>query len=47
VLVVFGGERCVRMAVSMAVELGVLVGVVLVGWGGVAILFVVEGVLYE
>jgi hypothetical protein len=34
------------MAASMAVELGLGV-VVLVGWGGVAILFVVEGVLYE
>jgi hypothetical protein len=41
-----GGERCVRMAASMAVELGLVV-VVVVGWGGVVISFVVEGVLYE
>jgi hypothetical protein len=33
------------MAASMAVELGLVV--VVVGWGGVAISFVVEGVLYE
>jgi hypothetical protein len=46
VLFVPGGERCVRIAASMAASSGLGV-VVAVGLGGVAILFAIEGMLYE